>query len=135
NCHQQGCAILGVWSWKLPRLSLEPRPQYLRNAPRLRDAATRREWVLRIENFADRSDAVLRQMMLEAGKAFARPREITRRDPQIRVNLRTRQPGPHRSLMVGGDPNAQNAVLLRFEVTMSRSERRKDNGRHDQLPN
>src|SRR6185503_20208813 len=73
---------------RLRAFGLQPRPEHLRDAPRLGDAAARREGLLGVEDFADRPDARLHLVMLEAGEAFARTGQVARIDPQIGVDVR-----------------------------------------------
>src|SRR4051812_4906414 len=47
------------------RLEAAENPQQFRDAPRLRDAASRGVWRFGVENFADRTDARFTQMRLE----------------------------------------------------------------------
>src|SRR5262249_6495700 len=100
----------------LPSSSLDrdPRAQHLSDAPRLRDAAAGREWRLRVEHFADRSDARIvevRQKTLERG---ARAREIVGIDLQPCIDERTGEPRPHRPLVIGGVARAEVAEVVRL---------------------
>jgi hypothetical protein len=68
--------------------SSDPAAQNFRHTPCLRDASAWNEWVVGIENFADRSDAGIAQMRRKSGKKTARPAVVIRIHPQPRIDKR-----------------------------------------------
>ena len=58
------------------RLRQLPRPQHLRDAPRLGDTATRREWRIAIENLADAAQPRILKVLSERQQKTARPRFV-----------------------------------------------------------
>src|SRR5262245_48915054 len=89
----------------------EPGAENFRDGPRLRDAAARGVRFLRVEDLAQRADAVIAQLRAEAGEHLPRAGAIARIDAQPRVDERTHDPGPHRALVVRGIAGTQVAVV------------------------
>src|ERR1700733_11993366 len=82
--------------------ALDPAPQHLGDAPGLGDASAWGERRLRVEHFADGSDAGVSQMRREAVQKLPRVLQIAGMDLEPRIDERSNQPGPHGSLMVRG---------------------------------
>src|SRR5437868_4910061 len=77
-----------------------PRPERLGDAPRLRDAPARRVRRLGVEDLADRAEARLAEVRDEAVEAAPRAREVARVELQPCVDVRAREEGPDRPLVV-----------------------------------
>src|SRR5947209_19121277 len=114
--------------------SQTPAPQDFGDAPRLRDAAARRERLDGVEDLADRADARLVQVRDEAFQKLARARAVFRVDFEPRVNERADEPGPDRALVVGGVARLQVAVVGRLELRVVGRERAQADGRQELLP-
>src|SRR5262245_56272523 len=89
-----------------------PHTQHLGHAPRLRDASTRNERLIGVENLADRSDARVAQMRVEP--AHHRPCVVDTiwMDAQPRVDEGTDEPRPHRAHVIRRVARAQVTVVL-----------------------
>src|SRR6266481_127541 len=88
--------------------------EHFRDAPCLGDAAARRERWLRIEDFADRADAGFGEMRLKAVEEMPRRFAIIGVDLEPGIDERTNQPGPHRSLVIGGIAGTHVAEIARL---------------------
>ena len=104
----------------LPLRRLNPTPQHLRDTPRLRYASARNEWLIRIKDFADRTDAGLAEVGWELIEKLARCFEIVRVNPQPRIDKWSDEPGPDGPLMIGRIARPQVAVVLRLVVGVIR---------------
>src|SRR5262249_1072748 len=102
---------------------LDPRSENFRDAPCLSDTAARGERRLGIEHFADRADARLAQVRKEPLDCCSRALEVVRIDLQPRVDERTSEPGPYRSLVIRGVPRSQVAEVPRLEIRVVGRER------------
>jgi hypothetical protein len=69
--------------------------QHFGDAPGLGDAAARREWRLGVKDFADRADAGLGEMRLEAVEETSRRCAVIGVDLEPGIDERADQPGPH----------------------------------------
>ena len=78
----------------------QPGAQHFRYTPRLRYAAAGQVGLARVEDFADRANAVVAQMDRESFKKFARSRAIVRMQFEPRVNKWANEPGPNRALVI-----------------------------------
>ena len=100
------------------------RAQYFGDAPGLRDAAARRERLLGVEDFADRADArvvqVVRQRLEQTSSATRRPRDGRASHASTKGPI---EPCPDRALVIGGVAGAQVAEISRLVVRMIRRER------------
>src|SRR5919198_3409747 len=90
--------------------------QQLGYAPRLRDAAARREWRLGIEHLADRSDARIVHVREETVDTLLDGLEVVGMDLQPGVDERTDEPSPDRALVIGRVARAQIAEVARLVV-------------------
>src|SRR4029453_10525776 len=97
ECHPGGTVLL-----TRKTSELDPRAQRLGHAPRLRDAAPRRERLGRVEHFPYRSDARLVHVRQEPVERAMNSGHIVWMDLQPRVDERTDEPSPHRALVIRG---------------------------------
>src|SRR5205807_608006 len=72
---------------------LHPAAQHFRHAPRLVDAAARREGGLGVEDFVDRADTGFIEMILKGCQSLARPFKILAMNPEPGVDEGSDQPG------------------------------------------
>src|SRR5262249_43395120 len=100
-----------------------PTPQGFRDAPRLGDAAARRERLLRVKDLAERADAGFAQLADESLQKAPGSRPLLRLDLDPGVEERTDEPRPHRSLMIGGIAGTQVAIVLRLVIGMAGRQR------------
>src|SRR5687768_12848002 len=103
-------------------------PQNLGHAPRLRDAATRRERRLRIEDLADRSDAAFVQMRNESVEEPPGLRAFVGMYFEPCIHERPDQPGPDGALMIGGVPRTKIPIVPRLVIFVTATERPQPNG-------
>src|ERR1043165_8126465 len=95
----------------IPGCRFRPAAENLGNAPRLCDAAARRERAFRIAAFADRSHARFTEVILEALQEASRAFAVFGMNANPGIDERPDQPAPHRSLMVGRIARPQSAPV------------------------
>src|SRR5678816_4322279 len=95
---------------------LDPASQHLGNAPSLCDTAAGCKRLLRVENFADRADAGLPQVMNKACQIPSCAGPVFGMSGQIGVDEGPDEPGPHGPLMVGSITSAQIAEISGFVI-------------------
>ena len=69
-------------------------------------------------------------MRLETVKEMPRRRSVFGVNPEPGIDERADQPGPHRSLVIGGVAGAQVAEIPRFVIGLARGERAQSNRRY-----
>src|SRR5258708_22922628 len=82
-------------------LEIDPRPQYLSDAPGLREAAPRIVRRVTIKNLADRAQTRAVQMLRNGLEQRLREARVAMH-PEMGAGEGPEQPGPHGAHMVGG---------------------------------
>ena len=77
-------------------------------------------WFARVEDFADRAQAVVAEMNGENLEKFARPLLVIRMNFKPGIDKRPNEPRPHRALMIGAIARAQIAGINRFVIRIIR---------------
>src|SRR5262245_16582933 len=113
---------------------LHPAAQDLRDAPRLRDASSRRVWIDGVEDLADGTDARLVEVRDEAVEESASAGAVFRVHLEPGIDEGTDEPRPDGALMVRGVPCPEIAVIGRLEIGMVQRERAKPERRHELVP-
>src|SRR5262245_2423876 len=111
------------------RGELDQAAQDLGDAPCLCDAAACCIWRRCVKDLADAADSGVAQMSVERVQERSRLVVSARMHTQPRVDERTDEPGPDRSLVIRGVSRAQIAEVLRLEVGMMLVEGAKAVGR------
>ena len=112
---------------------LHPAAQHLRHAPGLRDAAAGRVRSFGVEDLADRAEPESLERRDAAVEKAPRAGAIVGMQLEPRVDPRTDQPPPDRSLVIRGVARAQIAEIALLVVGLARRERPKPDRRQQSL--
>src|SRR4029077_11209934 len=91
------------------------------NGPCLRDAASRSEWRVAIEDFAERAEPVRINLTSERLEK-AQGRSAISVDAEMRQRKRPEQPAPHSTLMIGGIALPRSARVAALVPGLARGE-------------
>src|SRR5882762_11001127 len=94
--------------------------EHFRDAPCQGDAAARRERRLRIEDFADRTDAGFSEMRLKAVEEMPSRRTIIGVNHEPSIDERDDQGSQHRALVIDGIAGAQVAEITWLVIGFAR---------------
>src|SRR5512143_3204614 len=112
----------------LLRRGLRPAAQRFGDAPGLRDAATWRKGLVRVEDLANRTDTRLVERVKQSLQISTCLSALLRVHFEPCVYVRSVKPGPHRSLVIRRIAGAQVSVVLRLVIGVSRRERSQTDG-------